>query len=157
MTFSLPKLTGCIVLTEAIGLAGTPFTSAAIPTWYATLSKPFFSPPNWLFGPVWTTLYALMGISLYLVWQRGIKKPQVKQAVMVFGVQLFLNFMWSVLFFGLHSPILGLIGIFMLAATIILSMKLFYPLSKWATYLLVPYIAWVSFATLLNLAIFFLN
>lgn len=146
-----------ITLCEVIGIAGTPFTTAAIPTWYVYLAKPSFAPPNWLFGPVWTILYLLMGISLYLIWEKGHTRPQVKQALYAFYAQLFFNFLWSVLFFGLRSPILGLVGIFFLASTILLSIKSFYPLSKWAAYLLLPYIAWVSFATLLNAAIFFLN
>ncbi len=146
-----------ILFCELVGLAGTPFTTANIPTWYAHLTKPFFAPPNWVFGPVWTTLYALMGISLFLIWKKGHKKPQVKQALKAFYAQLFFNFLWSILFFGLRSPILGLVGIFVLASTIVLSIKLFFPLSKTAAYLLLPYIAWVSFATLLNAGIFFLN
>lgn len=157
MKLSLPKLLGSIVLCEVVGLLGTPFTMAAIPTWYAYLEKPWFSPPNWVFGPVWTVLYLLMGISLYLLLVGNGKKPQRKAALQAFNAQLFFNFLWSVLFFGLHSPISGLIGIFMLASTIILTIKLFYPISRTAAYLLIPYLAWVCFATVLNVGIFFLN
>jgi tryptophan-rich sensory protein len=129
----------------------------AIPTWYATLNKPMFSPPNWLFGPVWTALYFLMGVSLFLVWKQGFKKKQVKSAVKVFLFQLVVNFLWSILFFGLQSPLLGLIDIVLMLGLIIYSIKLFYPISKIAAYLLVPYLLWVSFATLLNLFILILN
>lgn len=153
----LLKLAGCVVLCELVGLAGTPFTTAAIPTWYATLEKPFFSPPNWLFGPVWTVLYLMMGVSLYLIAQHGWKKPKVRTALSYFGLQLVLNLLWSISFFGLRSPVLGLINIVLLWLAILLTIKKFNPLSKTASYMLVPYLAWVSFATLLNAAIWWLN
>ncbi len=146
-----------IALCEAIGILSTPFTIAAIPGWYADLVKPPFSPPNWIFGPVWTLLYAMMGTSLFLIWELGLKKKKVQTAAYYFGAQLALNFLWSIAFFGLHSPLLGLINILALLALILLMMKHFYSLSKPAFYLLVPYLFWVSFATLLNGAIVILN
>ena len=138
------------------GIIGSVFTFPAIPTWYATLNKPFFSPPNWIFGPVWTALFTLMGIALYLVWQ---KKTKFKKAaaLRIFTIQLILNTLWSILFFGLQSPALAFIEILFLWAFIALSIKAFYKVSKAAGYLLVPYILWISFATLLNLAIVMLN
>lgn len=151
------KLAGSIVGCELVGFLGTPFTIAAIPTWYATLNKPFFSPPNWIFGPVWTTLYFLMGVSLYLILKKGWQKKAVKKAVLFFLVQLGLNFSWSPIFFGLKAPLLALIIIVALWVLIVLTMKKFYPLSKLAFYLLVPYLLWVSFATVLNAAIVVLN
>lgn len=152
----LPKLIASIVVCELVGLLSTPFTLAAIPNWYATLVKPPFSPPNWIFGPVWTLLYFLMGVSFFLIWQQGWKK-KTKVAGYYFGAQLVLNFFWSIAFFSLRSPTLGLINIIALLTLIILTMKHFYPLSRTAFYLLVPYLLWVTFATILNGAIVILN
>lgn len=147
------SIAGC----ELVGILGTPFTLAAIPTWYANLNKPIFAPPNWIFGPVWTILYFLMGISFYLILKHGWKKKAVKTAVKFFLAQLTLNFFWSPIFFGLQSPLLGLITIVVMWILIVMTMKKFYPLSKLAFSLLIPYLLWVSFATLLNAAILILN
>lgn len=154
---NLPKLIISVVGCELVGFLGTPFTISAIPTWYATLNKPFFSPPNWIFGPVWTLLYFLMGVAFYLIWKQGFKKQKVKTAGLFFLAQLALNFIWSPVFFGLRAPLLGLIVIVAMWALIVMTMKKFYPLSKPAFYLLLPYLLWVSFATLLNAAIVVLN
>ncbi len=151
------KLIGSIVLCELVGIISTPFTIASIPTWYRTLNKPFFSPPNWVFGPVWTILYALMGVSLYLVRKKGIKNKKTRTAILYFMIQLTLNFLWSLIFFGLHSPVWAFVTIVFLWITILILMMKFYPLSKTAAYLLIPYIIWVSFASLLNLSIVVLN
>lgn len=153
----LIKLFCSIIGCELVGILGTPFTVAAIPTWYANLNKPFFSPPNWIFGPVWSLLYFLMGVSFYLILKKGWKKKVVRSAGMFFLAQLALNFLWSPIFFGLKSPLLGLITIIAMWVLIIITMKKFYPLSKIAFYLLIPYLLWVSFATVLNAAILFLN
>lgn len=153
----LIKLVSCIIGCELVGILGTPFTVAAIPTWYENLNKPFFSPPNWIFGPAWTLLYLLIGISFYLILKKGWKKKTVKSAGMFFLAQLTLNFLWSPVFFGLKSPLLGLITILTMWILIVITMKKFYPLSKLAFYLLTPYILWVSFATILNASILFLN
>lgn len=142
---------------ELVGILGTPFTISAIPTWYATLNKPFFAPPNWLFGPAWTLLYFLMGAAFYLIWKQGWQKKKNKIAGKYFLAQLALNFIWSPIFFGLRMPLLGLIVIVAMWIMIAITMKKFYPLSKPAFYLLVPYLLWVSFATLLNGAIVVLN
>jgi len=152
-----PKLLISVVGCELVGILGTPFTMAAIPTWYAGLNKPFFSPPNWLFGPAWTILYFLMGIALYLIWIKDWQKPAVKTALKIFFAQLALNFIWSPIFFGLRSPELALAVIVAMWALIILTIKKFYPISKTASYLLIPYLLWVTFATLLNAAIVVLN
>ncbi|MDE1854938.1 MAG: tryptophan-rich sensory protein [Candidatus Micrarchaeota archaeon] len=146
-----------IVIVELIGNIGTIFTLPAIGTWYATLAKPIFSPPNWLFGPAWTILFALMGISLYLIWERGTRKKQARRALYAFGAQMALNVLWSVAFFGLRSPLLGLMDIVLLLIAIVFTMWEFYRISRPAAYLLVPYILWVAFATLLNFSVWALN
>lgn len=145
------KLFISLLLPQLAGLVGSLFTFSAIPTWYATLNKPSFSPPNWVFGPVWTTLYILMGISLYLVWSKG------KRGVALFKFHLVINALWSILFFGLRSPILGLITIIILWIMILALIKIFWKIDKTASVLLWPYLAWVSFASVLNLAILLLN
>ncbi|MCL5970621.1 MAG: tryptophan-rich sensory protein [Patescibacteria group bacterium] len=147
---SIPKLILSIGICLGAGVIGSVFTINAIRTWYATLNKPFFSPPNWIFGPVWTILYILMGISLYLVWVR-VKVP------VVFWVQLILNALWSIIFFGLKNPTLALINIIALWIAIVLTVKAFYKINKLAGNLLIPYLAWVTFAALLNLSIVILN
>lgn len=151
------KLIASILICEAVGLISVPFTIASIPTWYSTLNKPSFSPPNWIFGPAWTTLYFMMGVSAYLVWVKGLKNKKVRTALAYFLIQLVFNFFWSFLFFGLHSPLLALVDIFLLWLAIVLTMIKFYQISKPASYLLLPYLLWVSFATLLNLSIVILN
>ncbi len=151
------KLIACIVLCEVAGLIGTIFTSDVIPTWYAGLVKPPLNPPSWIFGPVWTMLYILMGVSLYSIWQKGIQKLQVVKAVSVFVLQLALNTAWSIVFFGMKDIFLALITIVLLWVSIVVTMRLFAKISKFALYLLIPYIAWVSFAAYLNTAIWFLN
>ncbi len=151
------KLVASVVGCELVGILSIPFTISAITTWYVFLNKPFFSPPNWVFGPVWTILYFMMGISAFLIWQRGLGNKKVKRALTYFLIQLFFNFLWSFLFFGLHSPIIGLVDIIALLISIILTIGAFYKISKAAAYLLIPYFLWVSFATLLNIAIVLLN
>lgn len=137
------------------GAIGSIFTTSAIPAWYATLVKPTFSPPNWIFAPVWTTLYILMGISAYLVWVK--KNKNSKSALNLFWIQLVANIAWSYLFFGLQNPLLGLLWIILLWCLIISVIYKFSKIDKWAAYLLYPYIAWVSFAMFLNSNIWFLN
>ncbi|MBI2405804.1 tryptophan-rich sensory protein [Candidatus Microgenomates bacterium] len=155
MSVKIPQLLLSIGVCLGAGFIGSFFTVSAIPTWYATLNKPIFSPPNWVFAPVWTTLYILMGISLYFVW---VSKSKIKQKVLtLFFIQLGLNALWSILFFGLKNPTLAFIEIVALWITIFLTIKYFYPISKLAAYLLVPYILWVSFASVLNVAIVLLN
>ncbi|MEM3586842.1 MAG: TspO/MBR family protein [Candidatus Jordarchaeaceae archaeon] len=126
-------------------------------SWYQFLVKPLFSPPNWLFAPVWTILFLLMGIAAYIVWSEGWEKRDVKIALSVYGVQLVLNLLWSVLFFGLRSPFYGFLEITVLWMVIILNILVFYRVSRKAAYLLIPYIIWVSFAAILNYSIWQLN
>ena len=151
------KLVLAIVICQLAGVVGSFFTTPSIPTWYASLQKPSFAPPNWLFAPVWITLFTLMGVSTYLVWNKGLQRRDVKTALFVFGIQLVLNALWSFLFFGLQSPFFGFIGIVVLWAAIALTIMSFYRVSKKAGLLLIPYIAWVSIAMILNISIWVLN
>jgi tryptophan-rich sensory protein len=150
------KLLAIILVCEGVGLLGTIFTLPSITTWYATLNKASFNPPPWVFGPVWTTLYLLMGVSLFLVLQKKLKK-QRNFLLVLFVVQLFLNFLWSVIFFGMHLPLAALLEIGLLWISIALLIIDFWKFSKPAALLLVPYIAWVSIASVLNLFVVLLN
>ncbi len=154
---NIVKLVISIVLCQLAGIIGSVFTVSSIPTWYATLNKPSFNPPNWIFSPVWITLYLLMGISLYLVWSDKIKSKYKKKAFVFFGIQLVLNSLWSIIFFGLQVPFYSFIEIILLWFFILMSIIYFYRISKLASYMLVPYILWVSFAAVLNFFIFVLN
>lgn len=136
------------------GVIGSILTGPSVPVWYTGLQKPAFAPPNWLFAPVWITLFTLMGISLYLVWE---KKENIKVPLILFGIQLILNIVWSLLFFGLQSPFYALIEIIILWIAILLTIVSFYKVSKRAGILLLPYISWVSLATILNYYIWLLN
>lgn len=151
------KLIVSLALCQLAGLLGAIFTSPAIPTWYPALEKPAFVPPDWAFSVVWPILFLLMGISLYLVWNKGWDRRDVRLAIGVFGVQLFLNFLWSVLFFGMRLPLLGLVEIVFLWLAIVATIWLFYRISRTAGLLLLPYLAWVSFAALLNYYIWLFN
>ena len=146
-----------ILVCQFTGVLGALFTTPAIPTWYNTLVKPSFVPPNWTFSVVWMLLFLLMGIALYIVWEKGLEKAEVRKAMTVFVIQLFLNIMWSVLFFGLRSPFYGLVGIVVLWVLILVNIWLFYKISRTSGLLLVPYILWVSFAAVLNYSIWVLN
>jgi benzodiazapine receptor len=148
------KLILCILLPLLVGGVSGYFTSQSIPNWYLYLNKPSFNPPNYLFGPVWALLYILMGISFYLV----INKPNVNWLLVgVFITQLILNFFWSFIFFNAHNLGLALVEIIILWASILAMIILFYKTNKWAAILNIPYLLWVSFATLLNYSIYSLN
>ena len=151
------KLAISICVCLAAGFIGSIFTTASIPTWYTTLEKPSFNPPNWLFGPVWTILFILMGISAFLVWRVGLSEPDVRIALIIFIIQLILNAFWSVAFFGLRSPIAGLIVIIILWIAIFLTILSSAKVSIAAGILLIPYILWVSFASILNATIYVIN
>ncbi|MGE5392500.1 MAG: TspO/MBR family protein [Candidatus Saccharibacteria bacterium] len=151
------KLILAIVVCEGAGLIGTIFTTPAIPGWFKTLSRPDFAPPNWLFAPVWTTLFLLMGIAAWLVWRRGLNEPGVKKALGIFVLQLVLNVGWSAIFFGLKNPGLAFVEIILLWLAILWTVIVFARISKPAGWLLLPYIAWVTFASVLNFAIWRLN
>lgn len=146
-----------IVICNLAGLLGSLVTVTGPGSWYAGIAKPAFSPPGFLFAPVWTTLYILMGISLYLIWMEGTGRKDVRIALAVFAIQLVLNGLWTFLFFGLQSPILGLAEILVLWVFIVLTIVLFHRIRKAAAYLLVPYLLWVSFAAFLTYTIWTLN
>lgn len=132
-------------------------TASSVGSWYATIEKPGFTPPGWVFGPAWTTLYALMATSAWLVWRKGPSDKGVKTALLAYFVQLVINFAWSPLFFGMQSPILGLVNIIILLAAIVWMLIKFYRISLPATGLMLPYLLWVCFATALNFEIYRLN
>lgn len=146
-----------IVLSQAAGLIGSFFTAPAISEWYAFLLKPDLAPPNWVFAPVWTTLFLLMGIAAFLVAKHGFGRTGVRLALTLFVIQLALNTLWSILFFGLRSPGAALIEIIILWLAIAATLWAFATVSRPAAWLLVPYIAWVSFAAYLNYSIWLLN
>ena len=143
-----------ILLTQGAGGIGAIATTPKIGSWYSTLIKPEFSPPNWLFGPVWTLLFLMMGVAFYLVWIEG---KRARKALVVFGIQLVLNILWSFLFFGAESPGAAAAEIIVLWWAIAITILTFQKISKTAAWLLVPYLLWVSFASILNMAIFQLN
>jgi len=151
------KLVISIVVCLAAGAVGSIFTADAIPGWYATLNKPSFNPPNWLFGPVWTMLYIMMGISLFLIWKEGTGNALVRPALSIFIAQLFLNMLWSVVFFGMQSISGGLVIIILLWVAIVFTITKFHKISQVAGILLIPYLLWVSFASVLNFFFYRLN
>jgi tryptophan-rich sensory protein len=151
------KLIISITICEAIGGVGSIFTIPSIPTWYAKLIKPGINPPNWIFAPVWTTLLLLMGIALYIVWEKGKDNKNFKPAIFAFAAQLALNVLWSFLFFGLKSPLLALLEIILLWIAILATISNFQKISKTAALLLLPYILWVTFAAILNFFIWQFN
>ena len=157
MAKSWQMLVFFILVSELAGVLGAVFTLDAIPSWYNTLAKPPLSPPPFVFAPVWTALYLLMGVSAYLIWEKGAEKKEVRTALLFFALQLALNALWSILFFGMRSPLLGLIDIVLLWLAIFQCMRLFYRIDKRAACLLIPYIVWVSFAAYLNAGIFIMN
>jgi benzodiazapine receptor len=148
------KLIICILICQVIGLLGSFFNIKSIPGWYSRQKKPGFNPPNWIFGPVWTLLYLLMGISLYLVLISG---KGTTLAIIIFSIQLFLNLIWSAIFFGMKKPFFAFIEIIFLWLSILINILVFYGISKASSYLLIPYLLWVSFAAILNFSIWRLN
>lgn len=156
-TKSFFKLIGSIALCEMAGLVGGLAMRGGESAWYAQLTKPALNPPSWVFAPVWITLYALMGVALYLVITRASRRVRIRGAVVVFFIQLGANALWSHLFFGFHRIDLALIDIVLLLALIVVVMIRFSRISRMAMYLLVPYLIWVSFATYLNFMLWRLN
>ena len=154
----LTKILTIVVTCLAIGYLSGTVTRASILTWYPTLVKPSFNPPNWIFAPVWSMLYIMMGIAAGLVWDRiDFEKELVKKALVLFAIQLGLNALWSYLFFGLHNPMLAGIEIILLWLMIFETYTQFAKINKIAGYLFIPYLAWVSFALVLNGSIWWLN
>lgn len=145
-----------ILIPQTAGILGSIFTSSNIEGWYKRLNKPIFTPPNWVFGPAWFILFLLMGISLYLVYMSDTSDYR-KMFFIFFFIQLFLNFLWNILFFGLHNPLLGLIEIIVLIITVGITTYYAFKVNPTSGYLLTPYILWLFFATALNSGIFVLN
>lgn len=146
-----------VAVSEFAGLIGSLFTTPAIPKWYAGLQRSALNPPSWVFAPVWTTLFVLMGVAAFLVWRERGNRREVKNALSVFGLQLALNALWSVIFFGWRSPSFAFLEIILLWLAIIWTTVLFYRISRPAAYLFVPYLLWVTFAAYLNFAVAALN
>ena len=151
------KLIISIIIPLAVGAIAGSFTASSVNGWFATLNKPSFNPPDWIFFPVWTTLYILMGIAFYLVWNSHAKLEKRYTAYTYYWLQLALNFLWSFLFFNFHRPDLAFLDIILLFMLIAGTMYSFRKISKTAAWLLVPYLLWVGFATVLNFQIWKLN
>jgi translocator protein len=153
----ISKLIIAVLVCEAVGIASALLSNTSNNTWFKTLTKPSWNPPGYLFAPVWTILYLLMGIAFWLIWKSDAPYLKKTNAIGIFFFQLFFNFCWSILFFRFHSPFLALINIVIMIITITATMFSFANINKKASWLLVPYIMWVSFATLLNFTIWVMN
>ncbi|NNE03099.1 MAG: tryptophan-rich sensory protein [Arenibacter sp.] len=153
LPYILITVTVCLLIGFLSGFA----TQSSVDTWYTSLNKPAFNPPNWLFAPVWTLLYIGMGIAAGLVWAKGFYHVWVKTALYYFGFQLLFNALWSIVFFGFQSPFWALLVIVVLLILIVITIKWFKIVDRMAAYLMIPYLLWVCFATLLNFKIWELN
>lgn len=153
---NIVKLILSLIIPLSVGAVAGMFTSQAVPTWYASLNRPSFSPPNWVFGPVWTSLYILLGISFFLIWKES-PSQQRNRAIIVFASQMLLNFAWSFIFFYFNMIGIALLEIILLWVNIAVMIYIFYKLKPLAAYLNIPYLLWVSFATILNVGYYFLN
>lgn len=151
------KLVTCLAVTLGVSFAGSLYTTPAVNTWYAALRKPPFTPPAWVFAPVWIALYVMMALAAFLVWRVGARSRWVVAALIGFAVQLGLNFLWSVIFFGWKQPGWAMVDIIALWIMIAATMVLFARVSAPASWLLAPYIIWVTFASVLNFEIWRLN
>ncbi|MDT8308797.1 MAG: TspO/MBR family protein [Bacteroidales bacterium] len=154
--FNVIKLIVAIILPVGLGAIAGMFTAQAVPEWYASLNRPSFNPPDWIFGPVWTFLYIVMGFSFYLIWKQEVSKAR-NRAVFLFFVQLLLNFIWSLIFFYFNMIGLALIEIIVLWLSIIVMIIHFFRINHWAMYINIPYLLWVTFATVLNASYYMLN
>lgn len=154
---NISKLVISIAIPVAIGATAGFFTVTGVGSWYQAINKPSWNPPGWVFGPVWTMLYIMMGVSLYLVWKSGINNHLKRTAIGLFAVQLILNFFWSFIFFDQQQPGWAFVEIIAMWVFILLTIFAFAKVNKTAAWLLVPYISWVSFATILNYTIWELN
>jgi len=151
------RLILCIAICQMAGIIGSVFTASSVSTWYTTIVKPWFTPPGSVISTVWIALFALMGLSLFLVWQKGISEKDSKIAILIFAAQLSVNMLWSYAFFALQSPLAGVVVIVFLWLLILQCIIRFWSIRKEAALLLVPYIIWVSFAAFLNYTIWRLN
>lgn len=150
------KLIIALVIPQLAGGLGSIFTASSVKSWYLTIEKPFLNPPSWIFGPVWTALFLLMGYALYLVWTSE-GKGRKNLAYGAFALQLVLNIFWSVIFFGLKNPGLAFMEVLILWLAIVFNIFVFYRISRTSAWLLVPYLIWVTFAAYLNYSIWILN
>jgi translocator protein len=146
-----------IIKVSLVAVIGSIVTSSSVRTWYTTINKPVFNPPSWLFGPVWTTLFFLMAISAFIVWENSTDKKESTKSISIYNIQLGLNLLWSILFFGFKSPTAAFIEILFLWVVILYTIIKFNKISKISAILLIPYLLWVSFAAFLNLTIVLLN
>src|SRR4030042_6087684 len=147
------SIAGCL----SAGALGSFFSISSIPNWYTPLNKPIFSPPNYLFAPVWTVLYILMGVSVALIWQKGLNAGKIRDGVSLFGIQLILNAAWSPVFFGAKNLLFALVIIILMWIFILRTILVFGKINKVPSYFFYPYLAWVSFATVLNFSLWILN
>ena len=162
MQLSKPqKFIVSLLLCQGAGFLGSIFTTTSVNTWYLTIAKPAFTPPSWVFGPVWVTLYTLMAIAFFLIWSHmGFFRnlfTNHRPAILLFLSQLALNALWSVLFFGLQNPLAALIDLGLLLILLLATIRAFYKIRPTAAYLLIPYLLWASFAFFLNFSIWQLN
>lgn len=157
MKRKLIRIVIAILICLLVGFVSSIATQTSISTWYVKLEKPWFNPPNWIFAPVWTLLYIMMGIAAGIVWSQGFHHKWVKTALYHFGFQLLLNAAWSVFFFGLQNPLIALLDILTLFILLLFTIKWFKIVTAPAAYLLIPYAMWVAFATILNFEIWRLN
>ncbi|MFC1454621.1 TspO/MBR family protein [Candidatus Undinarchaeota archaeon] len=146
-----------VIICQMAGVVGAIATSSSVSTWYVTLNKPWFTPPSWVFGPMWITIYTMIGIAAYLIWKQGITKPEVIYAMQIFAIQLLLNTVWSFVFFWLRWPLGGFLFIVLVLAVVIYNAYLFYKIYKPAGYLFSLYILWGTFATTVALFVWLLN
>src|SRR4030066_1376683 len=158
MTFrNLFQLIISILIAQMAGAIGSIFTTASIQNWYVFLEKPIFAPPNWLFAPAWITLYALMGIAAFLIWQKRDDLVARNSALKIYGIHLLFNACWSIIFFGLRNPGLAFFEIIVLWLLILIVTIKFFRICKAAGFLFIPYLLWVSFASVLNYFVWMLN
>lgn len=153
----LTTLIFCIVVCQLAGVLGSVFTRSSVNTWYQDLTKPWFTPPGWVITTIWLVLFTLMGLSLFLVYREGLSRVDVRIAVGIFAIQLLVNVLWSMAFFGLRWPMGGLVTIAVLWVLIVLTILKFWPISREAALFLMPYLLWVSFAAFLNYSFWRLN
>ncbi|HKC69191.1 MAG TPA: TspO/MBR family protein [Bacteroidia bacterium] len=151
------KLLISILVCEAVGFISGLLSIAEIRTWFSTLNVPEWNPPSYLFGPVWTFLYFTLGVSFWLLWKKDIPSQTKSKAQLLFLIQLFSNFLWSILFFTFHSPFLALVDIALMIVITLFIILYFMRISQAAALLLIPYISWISFAAVLNYNIWYLN
>ncbi len=157
MKINYKRLFISLALPQIAGLVGGFFTASSVAVWYAGLIKPSFSPPNWVFGPVWIILYFLMGVSAYFIWQKIEQNKVAISALWLFWIHLFFNASWSIVFFGMQNPGLAFVNLIIIWIMIVVLMIKFWKINRCSTYLLIPYFLWVSFAGILNYFIWFLN